>query len=151
MVDAREKPPGPPPALSALIKDIPGDSQVWSAYSGGPIQLPFQATGNLSNINTIVQSIQGGSLYLDLRTGLSGLATGTARTEAGAQDLEGGLKALVGLGRLSTPSNPPDLQRVWDGIRITQQESSVKLHIDEPEDLVEKFVELTLGRLPAAK
>ncbi len=149
MVDARDQSPGPPPALAALLKDMPAGAQFWTAYSGGPIGLPFPEAGNLSNLNQIVQSIQSGSFYLDLRTGLNGLAVGNTATEQAAKDLEGGLKALIALGRLSTPSNQPDLQRVWDGIRVTQQDRQVKLYLNEPEELVEKFVELTVGRVPA--
>ena len=55
---------------------------------------------------------------------------------------------MVGLGRLSTPNDKPDLQRIWDGIRVTQQDRNVKLYIDEPEELLDKFFNLTLGKLP---
>jgi hypothetical protein len=150
MVDARDKSPGPPAALAALMKDIPTESQVWAAYSGGPLHLPIPTTGNLSNINNILRAIQSGTFYLDLRTGLVGAARGNSRTEKDSQDLEGGLKALVGLGRLSTPHDRPELQRVWDGLRITQQDRTVKLYIEEPEELVGQFLNLTMGRPPAA-
>jgi len=148
MVDAHDKSPGVPPALAAVMKDIPSESQLWAAYGGGPLHLPIPTTGNLANLNNIVQTIESGSLYLDLRMGLSGVAAGTSRTEKDSQDLEGGLKALVGLGRLSTPKDRPELQRVWDGIRITQQDRSVKLYIEQPEELVEQFLNMTMGRAP---
>ena len=148
MVDARDKSPGPPPAIAAVLKDISAGAHAWTAYSGGPLNLPIPATGNLSNLRNIVDAIQTGSLYLDLRMGFSVVGGGTSRTEKDAQDLEGGLKALVGLGRLSSPNDRPDLQRIWDGIRVTQQDRNVKLYIDEPEELVEKFLNLTAGKLP---
>jgi hypothetical protein len=148
MVDARDKAPGAPPPLAAALKDISSEAHAWAAYSGAPLHLPIPETGNLSNIRNIVNAIQTGSLYLDLRMGFSAVGAGRSRTERDAQDLEGGLKALVGLGRLSTPNDRPDLQRIWDGIRVTQQERNVKLYIDEPDELVEKFLNLTAGRLP---
>ena len=150
MVDAHDKSPGVLPALAAVMKDIPSESQLWAAYGGGPLHLPIPTTGNLANLNNIVQTIESGSLYLDLRMGLSGVAAGTSRTEKDSQDLEGGLKALIGLGRLSTPKDRPELQRVWDGIRITQQDRSVKLYIEQPEELVEQFLNMTMGRAPRA-
>jgi hypothetical protein len=146
MVDARAKPPGAPPALAAAMKDIPSESQLWAAYGGGP--LPIPTTGNLANLNNIAQAIQSGNVYLDLRTGLSGGGRGTSRTEKDSQDLEGGLKALIGLGRLSTPQNRPELQRVWDGIRVTQQDRDVKLYIEQPEELVGQFLNMMMGRAP---
>jgi hypothetical protein len=148
MVDARDKAPGPPPGLAAVLKDVSSEAHAWVAYSGGPLQLPIPETGNLSNLRNIVNALQTGSIYLDLRMGFSGVGGGTSRTEKDAQDLEGGLKALVGLGRLSTPNDRPDMQRIWDGIRVTQQERHVKLYIDEPDELVEKFLNLTAGKLP---
>jgi hypothetical protein len=148
MVDARDKSPGPPPALAAVLKDVSSEAQAWTAYSGGPLHLPIPTTGNLANIRNIVDAIQTGSLYLDLRMGFSVVGAGTSRTERDAQDLEGGLKAMVGLGRLSTPNDKPDLQRIWDGIRVTQQDRKVKLYIDEPDELLDKFLNITVGRLP---
>jgi hypothetical protein len=150
MVDARDKSPGPPPALAAAMKNILPDSQLWAAYGGSRLNLPIPTTGNLANLNNIVQAIQSGSFYLDLRMGVSGVGVGTSSTEKDSQDLEGGLKALMGLGRLSTPHNRPELQRVWDGFRITQQDREVKLYIDQPEELVGQFLNLALGRAPAA-
>jgi hypothetical protein len=148
MVDARDKAPGPPPALAAVLKDISSEAHAWAAYSGGPLNLPIPTTGNLSNIRNIVNAIQTGSLYLDLHTSFSVIGSGTSRTERDSQDLEGGLKAMVGLGRLSTPNDRPDLQRVWDGIRVTQQDRNVKLYIEEPDELLDKFLNLTSGKLP---
>jgi hypothetical protein len=154
MVDARDKSPGPPPALAAVLKDVSSEAHAWAAYSGGPLELPIPQTGNLSNIRNIVNAIQTGSIYLDLRMSFSAVGAGTSRTEKDAQDLEGGLRALVGLGRLSTPDGKPDLQRIWDGIRVTRQNQNVKLYIDEPDELVEKFLNITAGKLgvsPPAK
>jgi hypothetical protein len=150
MVDARDKSPGASPALATAMKDILPDSQLWAAFGGGSLHLPIPTTGNLANLNNIVQALQTGSFYLDLRTGLSGVGVGTSRTEKDSQDLEGGLKALIGLGRLSTPKDRPELQRVWDGFRVTQQDREVKLYIEQPEELVGQFLNLTMGRASGA-
>ncbi|HLH43902.1 MAG TPA: hypothetical protein VKV74_13010 [Bryobacteraceae bacterium] len=150
LVDARDKSPGAPAALAAAMKDILPDSQLWAACAGDSLRLPFAATGNLANLNNIVQAIQSGSFYLDLRMGLAGVGLGRSRTERDSQELEAGLKALIGLGRLSTPQNRPELQRIWDGIRVTQQDRETKLYIDQPEELVGQFLSLTLGRAPDA-
>jgi hypothetical protein len=147
MIDARDKAPGPPPALAAVLKGVSSEAHAWAAYSGGPLDLPIPTTGNLANVRNIVNAITTGSLYLDLRMGFSAVGAGTSRTDKDAQDLEGGLKALVGLGRLSTPTDKPDLQRIWDSIRITQQNRNVKIYIDEPDEMVSRFLDLTMGRL----
>ncbi len=142
MVDTRDKSTGPPAALAALIKDIPREAQFWGAYSGGPVNLPFEARGNLANAGKVLSLIQQGSYYFDLRTGINGVALGQSATEKDAQDLEGALKGLIGLGRLSTPPNQPDAQRIWDGFRVTEQNKQVKLYVDQPQEMVEKLIGL---------
>jgi len=151
MVDAREKGSPPPPALAALIKDMPATSHVWVAYNGGPLKSPLDLPGNLANINRIAQSIQSATLYLDFSLGITGLAGGACTSEQDAQQVEAALKALIGLGRLSTPANQSDLQRVWDGLRVTEQERQVKVHIDEAPELLDRALSLLVGRtgLPA--
>ena len=146
MVDAHEKSAGPPPAMAALLARMPPSAQLWTAYGGGPIQLPFDASGNLGNVNKILSLIQTGTLYLDLSTGVSGMAEGTSATDQDAEQLEGGLKALIGFGRLSVSSKQPELQAVWDGLRPTRESRDVKLHIDEPEETVDALLDLLLGR-----
>jgi hypothetical protein len=148
MVDAHEKSAGPPPSLANLLKDISPPAQIWAVYSGGSLPTPTDLKGNLSNINTIVGLIQRGTLYLDFTAGMNGLAAGSAATDADAENLEGGLKALVGLGRLSTPANNPELQQAWDGLRPTREGRDVKLHLEDRPELVDKLLPLLLARPP---
>jgi hypothetical protein len=142
MVDSRDKSAGPPPALGALLKDIPHDMQLWGVYSGGPIELPFALEGNASNAGKILALIQQGSYYFDLRTGLNGVVLGVGKNEKDATDLEGAMKGLLGLGRFSTPANQPGLQKLWDGFRVTEEAQRVKLYVDQPEDMVGQLVNL---------
>ena len=148
-VDAREKSSGPPPAMANLIKDISPQAQIWAAYSGGSIPFASDLKGNLSNVTTIVNLIQRGTFYLDFTSGMNGLAAGSSGNEKDAEQLEGGLKALVGMGRLSTPANNPELQQAWDGLRPTREGDDVKLHIEERPELVDKLLGLLLGRAPS--
>jgi hypothetical protein len=146
LIDAKEKSVGPAPAMAELLKDIPPDSQLWAAYRGGPIQLPFDTSGNLSNVVKAMGLIQSGTFYFDFSMGVKGLGTGSGNNEQDAGELESALKALVGFGRLASPQKQPELQRVWDGLTVTREARVVKLHIDEPEELVEGALNLWLGR-----
>jgi hypothetical protein len=146
LIDAKEKSVGPAPAMAELLKDIPPDSQLWAAYRGGPIQLPFDTRGNLSNIAKAVGLIQSGTVYFDVRMGVKGLATGSGNNEQDAGELESAMKALVGFGRLAMPQKQPELQRVWDGLTVTREARVVKFHIDEPKELVDGALNLWLGR-----
>ena len=144
LLDQRGASKGPPAALAALMNDIPPDAQFWAAYVGGPVDLGF--TGNMANFSKLVQDIQTGSLYFDLRTGLSGVAAGECSTDASAEEVQGALKAFIGLGRLNTPASAKDMQAAWDGMRVTRQEKRVKLYIDVPQNVVDQFINLWVGR-----
>ena len=148
MVDAHEKSAGPPPAMAALLARMPGTAQAWAAYRGGPLQLPFDTSGNLGNVNKIVSLIQSGTVYLDFTAGVKGLAQGTSATDQDAQKLESGLKAIIGFAQISVSPSQPDLQRsAWAGLTVTRENREVKLKLDEPEDLVDKLVSTFMGRL----
>lgn len=144
LLDHRGTSKGPPPALQPLMKEIPADTQFWAAYAGGPVDLPF--TGNLANITRFINSIESGSIYFDLRTGLNGVAVGQCATDQGAEDVQGALKAFIGLGRLNTPAKEPEMQAAWDGLRTTLQDRRVKLYIDVPQNVVDQFLALWMGR-----
>jgi len=146
LIDQRENSHGAPPALAPLIAQIPPNAQFWAAYAGGPIRLPFDPDSNLGNVNTLLASIEHGFVYFDLRSGLNGVATAECAQESGAQQVYGALKALIGLGRLSVPKNQPELAQVYDAIRVTQQAQRVKLYIDVPQEMVDKFLSIWLGR-----
>jgi hypothetical protein len=144
LLDQRGSSKGPPPGLAALMKDIPSEAQFWAAYIGGPVELGF--SGNLANINKLVGSIQTGSVYFDLRTGLNGVAYGECSSDEAAEEVQGALKAFIGLGRLNTPANQPEMQKAWDGLRTTLQDRRVKLYIDVPQNVVDQFLAVWMGR-----
>ncbi len=146
LIDHRADSHGPPAALAELMKEIPADAQFWAAYSGGPIKLPFDADSNLGNINRLAGSVETASLYFDLRTGLSGVVIANCASADGAEQVETALRGLVGIGRLSIPKDQPELAEAYNGIRVTREAKRVKLYIDVREAMVEKFLEMWMGR-----
>ena len=144
LLDQRGASKGPPAALTALMKDIPADAQFWAVYAGGPVDLGLG--GNLANVSKLVNSIQTGSVYFDLRAGLSGVAAGECSTNQAAEDVQGALKAFIGLARLNTPADQKELQSGLDGLRVTMQDKRVKLYIDVPQNIVDQFLNLWMGR-----
>jgi hypothetical protein len=145
LIDNKGKSNGPPAALADQLKEMPAESIFWAAYGGGIRTLPFNLPGDMANVNKIVSSIQSGSMYLDLRAGVNGLASGICGSEQDAKSLYDALRALTGLARLAVPKDKPEEGRVLDGLRITQDSHKVNIHIEEPEELVETFVNLWLG------
>jgi hypothetical protein len=84
-------------------------------------------------------------MYLDLRAGVNGLATGNCASDQDTKSLYDALRALSCLGRLAIPKDKPEEARMLDGLRVTQDAHKVNIHIEEPEELVETFVNLWLG------
>ncbi len=151
LVDQREHAGGPPAPLVALMKELPKEAQFWAVYLGGPVKLPFDDNSNQGNINKLIGSIQTGTLYLDLRTGLKGSAQGSCSSEQAAQQVHDALKALIGLGRLSVKPGQENLLPVYDSIQVTQSSHQARVQFDVPQDLIDKFLGVWLGEgKPAA-
>lgn len=146
LIDNKGKTNGPPAAIAEQLKDMPAEAIFWVAYGGGVRSLPFQLPGDMANVNKIVASIQSGSIYLDLRAGINGLATGNTASDQDAKSLYDALRALVGLGRLAVGKDKPEQGRILDGLRVTQESHKVNVHIEEPEELAGSLLDLWLGR-----
>jgi len=146
LIDNKGKSNGPPLALADQIKVMPAEAVFWAAYGGGVRTLPFNLPGDAANINKIVASIQTGSIYLDLRAGINGLAMGNCGSDQDAKGLYDALKGLTGMARFAISKDRPEQGRILDGLRVTQESHKVNLHIEEPEELVDTFLNLWLGR-----
>lgn len=146
LIDNKGKSNGPPSNLAMQLKDMPAESIFWAVYGGGVTKLPFNAPGDMANINKIIASIQSGSIYLDLRAGVNGLATGNCGSDQDAKSLYDALRGLTGLARFAIPKDKPEEGRLLDGLRVTQDSHKVNIHIDEPEELVDPLLNLWLGR-----
>jgi hypothetical protein len=146
LIDNKGKSNGPPSNLVTQLKDMPAEAIFWAVYGGGVTKLPFNALGDMANINKIIASVQSGSIYLDLRAGVNGLATGNCGSDQDAKGLYDALRGLTGLARLAIPKDKPEEGRLLDGLRVTQDSHKVNLHIEEPEELVDPLLNLWLGR-----
>jgi hypothetical protein len=145
LIDNKGKTNGPPSSLADQLKQMPAEAVFWAVYGGGVKSLPFNLPGDMANINKIIASIQSGSMYLDLRAGVNGLATGTCGSEQDAKGLYDALRALASLGRLAVPKDQTERARIFDGLQVTQESRKVNVHIDEPEELVGTLLDLWLG------
>ncbi len=93
------------------------------------------ASANAGNMVKILNSIQSGAFYLDLRTNISGKATGIVSSDAGAKELHD-FRGLLGLGRLMEAKEDVKMQKLFDGLRITLDGRNVNLYIEEQENAI---------------
>ena len=145
LIDQRDRSDrGQAKSLLGMLSTIPARSQMWAVSVGTPAlagKLP--QSGNLANLGKILALLESSTLAVDLRTGLNLVATGVCRAEQDARTLGDAIRGLIGLARLTTPDNEPEMLRAYDGIRVEQQQRSVRLEALIPQDALDKL----LGRL----
>lgn len=132
-----------PPDLLARVDALPPDTEIWAVAAGwqGAGSATLREMGNAANLDRVLRLVEGANLTIDLRAGAHAAATGDCRTEADARTLSESLRGLAGLARLGVPKSRPDLQRVFDGIQVTQDGHVVKVNVDIPEDLADKLLQ----------
>ncbi len=136
------------PALRAKIDSIGANRQIWAAVVGGlqDLNIGVPDDSNLGSAIRLVQGIDSATIGIDLRTGLDLAAEADCRTERDAKRINDAIRGLVGIGRLSTPDNQPDLLKLYDAVKVTQQQAHVQILAQVGSDLVDKFLDLWLKR-----
>lgn len=139
---------GLPLALRDLLRTLPRDDQIYAALTGGltGLNLTIPEGSNLGNIVGALRSIDSATLGMDLRNGVAMAAEVTCKTERDARFVHDMVKGIVGLGRLNTPDNQPELLKLYDAIQVTQQQNRTKATADIPADLADRFLDLWLKR-----
>jgi hypothetical protein len=135
-----------PPALAEKVRRISGADQIWGAFIGGfgDLDLGIDPNTNLGNILQIFKGIDSATFGIDLRTGFNLQAQADCRTERDAKRLKDTVKGVVGLGRLSTPDNRPELLKLYDAIQTTQDNQRVQVNAVLSADQVDQFLDLWL-------
>jgi hypothetical protein len=136
-----------PDDLLARARQIPPENQIWSVSNGfeNLLTMTIPQQGNAANVGRILGSLENTTAAADFRTGVNGYINGSCRSDQDAKNLGDAARGLVGLGRLSVPENQPELLKLWDGIKVDQQQRTVKITIAIPEALVDKLIDL-LGK-----
>jgi hypothetical protein len=137
---------GLPALLRSQLGAIPAQNQVWIAAGGGFGELAKTApqTGNLSNLGRVFSMLESGSAGVDLRAGLRLFATGVCHSEQDARSLGDAVRGVVGLARLSTPLDAPELLKVCDAVQVEQRQRTVRVYVALSQELLDK----ALAKLP---
>jgi hypothetical protein len=120
-------------------------------FSGVPVEMPFREDSNLGNINTMIRSLQNGYVAADLSQGLNLKAAGNCQSDEGAKQIHDALRGIIGIGRLSTPDDKPELLKAFDGISVTQQSRAVTVTADISQDLVDRVLDLFTSSPPGSR
>jgi len=131
-----------------LLRSLPAGDQIYAALAGGleGLNLTIPQDSNLGNIVNVLRAIDSATLGMDLRSGIAVTAEVTSKTERDAKFVHDMVKGIVGLGRLNTPDSHPELLRLYDAIKVEQQQTHTKVTADIPADLADRFLDLWLKR-----
>jgi hypothetical protein len=140
-LDRREADNQPPKSLLDRVATIPATCQVWVAAMGpfDKFKLPISESGNLSIPAQMFGSLQALTAWADSRAGVDATALIEGATTADAKRVHDALKGLIGMGRLSTPDGKREMLRLYDSIRVEQQERSVLVKAKIPMELIEEL------------
>jgi hypothetical protein len=139
---------GLPPPLRDLVRTIPGNYQIWAALTGGleAMSPNVPPNSNFANIVNALKSIDTATIAMDLSKGFAVKAEVTCKAERDAKFVHDMVKGVVGIGRLNTPDNHPELLKLYDAIQVTQQQTHAQVTADIPTDLADRFLDLWLKR-----
>jgi hypothetical protein len=146
VVDARDQSNGPPAVLARRMQEVPREAVIWSVYAGAPIEPPADLPPNSNNLIKVLNSIESGSAYMDLRLGLAAKATGSAGNGPAAKELHDALRGLLGLARAGFPKTGAPMQKLLEGVRVTQDGRNVNLYVDAPEEAFAQVLDLWMGQ-----
>ncbi len=139
---------GLPPALKAKVAGIGSSSQIWAVFTGGlaELNLGVPEESNIGQLLRVFKGIESGSLGINLRDGFAFAAHLDCRTPADAKRVRDAIKGVVGLGRLSTPDNQPDMLKLYDAIQVNNEQTKVDIAAQVTPDLEDKFLDLWLKK-----
>jgi len=137
-----------PPALRDLLRTLPQSDQIYAALDGSLSGLNIAApeNSNLANIMQALRSVNSAALGMDLSNGLQLMAAVTCNTERDAKFVHDLLKGIIGLGRLNTPDNQPEMLKLYDAIQVTQQQTRTQVQANISQEQADKFLDLWLKR-----
>jgi len=126
--------------LLARARRIPRENQVWSVATNFD-NLLISRIPQAENAAGLLQSLESTTLALDLSDGIHGYLSGNCSSDEEAKSLGDSARGLIALARLGVPGKQRELLRLWDGIKVDQQQRTVKITVEVPEDLAEKLLD----------
>lgn len=145
VIDNRDKSGEAMPASTlALVEKIPAKAHFWAVSAQLGAALPrTEAKGMEGNFLRMAQTAGEMTAWADLAAGVELEAEVLYPDEAMAAQVRDALKALLGILRLRTPNNQPELLQVYTNIFPSSEGPKVKVTAKTPFALIDQAV----GRL----
>ena len=112
---------------TAGLRSLPAQTQIWVLSTGG---MTMNLPGNLGNVDKVLSSLDSLAGWGDLSRGVRLSLTGSTREASAAKQLHTQLRGLIGMGRLSTPDNRPEMLKLFDAIQTKQDDQKIVVDVD---------------------
>lgn len=121
--------PALPERLARSLASLPSAAQFYFTGAGGAT-LNLPRGSNLGNIDKVLASLDSVTGFADLSKGVRVAATGQCTDAEAAKRLHTQMRGLIGMGRLSTPDNQPELLKLFDAIETKLDEKAIQLNVN---------------------
>ena len=118
-------------------KTIPAESSMWVISVGRLPSFDVPDRSNLANLPRVLANVETGTASADLSAGIRMSAAATCTTDEDAKQIQTLFRGLIGMARLSTPNDKPELLKVFDRIELKQAGRSVEINANLPVDVIE--------------
>jgi len=139
---------GLPAALEPLVQTIPARDQLWLVRAGGSPGMRF-GENDESRLGSVIQLLRGIRTVvfgIDFSSGLDLSARVECDNDNDAAHVHDALRGAIGMARLSTPDNHPELLQVYDAIQVSQEKSLVRVSASASSAQVDQALDLWLRR-----
>jgi hypothetical protein len=153
VVDQRDQPSRVPPAeLIDKVASLPACHAYAVALNGGALVPGLPAEGNMANFARMANSLGEATLHADLTDGIDLKAEAHYPDAALAKQLQDTARGAIGLLRLRTPTDQPELLHIFDGIQVNAQDRKVLMTAVAPFDLIDQVVRsLPISSAPGSR
>jgi hypothetical protein len=130
-----------PNDIAARMQTLPGSAQLWavSTQGLGLSRVPMRSDID-SALSNIVGYVTGGIMGMTIDAGVHLQADLSCISNQGAQRVHDALRGGIGLARLTTKDDELDLLRVYDAIRVDQDQQTVHVRADLGPELADKLI-----------
>lgn len=142
LIDERDKShAGLPVELRHQLETIPKADQIWAVSRGGlPVSgIPLRSDID-SALSNIVGFISSTAMGIGIDTGIHLQADLTCISDQGAQRVRDALRGGIGLARLTTKDNQLGLLRLYDSVRVDQDNSVIQVRANLAPDLADQLL-----------
>ena len=126
---------------AAGLRALPSQAQIWFLATGGAT-LNFPRGSNFGNIDKVLASLDTISGWADPSKGLRISINGATKDAASAKQLHTQLRGLIGMGRLATPDNKPELLKLYDAIQTKLDDKKIAVEADLAEAEIDALLKL---------